>query len=127
MSTRKLTLLTRALLALAMSITFSAAAHAQGRGHHGPPDRVPPGHAKRIVTMDHATDVTREVLVKHGYSVQRVEVVRGTRVVYYRRTNRHGHGYGPVMRIVIRPNEERIVFDAAPQPVLVDINVRLGF
>ena len=128
MSTRPLSLLTRVLVALVLSMTIPTAVHAQGRGHRGPPNGVPPGQAKKMVTMDHATDVTRQVLVAHGYTVVRVEVINGTRVVYFRRGNRgHGHGHGPLERLVIRPGTEHVVFDTAPKPVLVDINIRLGF
>ncbi len=129
MSTRRFSLLASAALALALSITLSGAAHAQGNGHgHGPPGGMPPGQAKKLVTMDHATDVTRQVLVDHGYKVVRVDVVNGTRVVYYRRgSHGHGHGLGPMQRIVIRPERERFIFDEAPKALRVDINVKLGF
>jgi hypothetical protein len=49
--------------------------------------RVPPGHAKKTVTVDRAVIVTREVLTQHGYEVVRTESVDGTRVVYYRAGN----------------------------------------
>ena len=128
MTTRPMPLLARVLAALALSMTITTAAHAQGRGHHGPPDGVPPGQAKKMVTMDHATDVTRQVLVAHGYRVVRVDIVNGTRVVYFRRgSHGHGHGLGPMERIVIRPGSEHVVFDAAPKSVLLDINIKLGF
>lgn len=81
-----------------------------------------------MVTMDHATDVTREVLVNHGYKVVRVDEVNGTRVVYFRRgSHGRGHGLGPMERLIIRPDRERVVFDEAPKTVLLDINVKLGF
>ena len=125
MSTRRLSLLSSALIALALVATVGAAAHAQGRGHEG---RIPPGQAKKMATMDHATDVTREVLVDHGYKVVRVDEVNGTRVVYFRRgSHGHGHGLGPMERLIIRPDRERVVFDEAPKGVLLDINVKLGF
>ena len=112
----------------------SREAAAQGKAHgkadgqtHGQVGHVPPGQAKKVVTADQAVVATREVLVRQGYEVVRVEVVRGTRVVYYRRGNRgRGRGKGPVEWLVIRPTPERIVFEAAPPRVLVDINVRLG-
>jgi hypothetical protein len=31
------------------------------------------------------------------------------------------------MKIVVRPERERIIFVDAPRPVQVDINVRLGY
>ena len=125
MSTRRLSLLSSALIALALVATVGAAAHAQGRGHE---NKIPPGQAKKMATMDHATDVTREVLVDHGYKVVRVDEVNGTRVVYFRRgSHGRGHGLGPMERLIIRPDRERVVFDEAPKSVLLDINVKLGF
>lgn len=125
MSTRSFSFLNSALVGLALSFTVAATAHAQGRGHG---DKVPPGQAKKMVTMDHATEVTQRVLVDHGYKVVRVDVMNDTRVVYFRRRNHgNGHGLGPMERIVIRPGRERIVVDEAPKPVLLDINVKLGF
>jgi hypothetical protein len=80
-----------------------------------------------VVTVSQAVVATREVLARHGYEVVRVEVVKGCRVVYYRRGNRgRGRGKGPMERLVIRPTPERVVFESAPPRVLVDINVRLG-
>ena len=99
---------------------------AQGKGHGA--KGVPPGHAKKKVTADDAILVTREVLVSHGYEVVRVELVQGTRVVYYRRGNMgRGKGKGPIEKIVIRPEPDRIVFvSQPPKAVMVNINVRLG-
>jgi len=124
-SSRRLSLVIGALVALGLVATISSASHAQGRGHQ---DKIPPGQAKKMVTIDRATDVTREVLVNHGYKVVRVDEVNGTRVVYFRRgSHGHGHGLGPMERLIIRPGRERVVFDEAPKSVLVDINVKLGF
>jgi len=124
-SSRRLSLVIGALVALALVATVSSASHAQGRGHQ---DKIPPGQAKKMVTIDRATDVTREVLVDHGYKIVRVDEVNGTRVVYFRRgSHGHGHGLGPMERLIIRPGRERVVFDEAPKSVLVDINVKLGF
>ena len=125
MSSRRLSLVIGALVALGLVATVSSASHAQGRGHQ---DKIPPGQAKKMVTIDRATDVTREVLVDHGYKIVRVDEVNGTRVVYFRRgSHGHGHGLGPMERLIIRPGRERVVFDEAPKTVLVDINVKLGF
>jgi hypothetical protein len=124
-SSRRLSLVIGALVALGLVATISSASHAQGRGHQ---DKIPPGQAKKMVTIDRATDVTREVLVDHGYKIVRVDEVNGTRVVYFRRgSHGHGHGLGPMERLIIRPGRERVVFDEAPKSVLVDINVKLGF
>lgn len=123
-------------IALAASLLAAAAlfypgreALAQGKGHGGHGEHVPPGQAKKkVVTADQAIVATREVLVSHGYEIVRVETVRETRVVYYRRGNMgRGKGKGPVERIVIRPEPERIVWvSPPPKGLLIDINVRLG-
>jgi len=106
---------------------------AQGKGHGNQGEQgkqhVPPGQAKkRVVTADQAIVATREVLVSHGYEIVRVETVRTTRVVYYRRGNMgRGKGKGPIEQIVIRPEPDRVVFVAPPpRGLMVDINVRLG-
>jgi len=99
---------------------------AQGKGHGG---HAPPGHAKKkVVTADQAIIVTREVLVSHGYEIVRVERVQTTRVVYYRRGNMgRGKGKGPIEKIVIRPEPDRVVFvSQPPKGLMIDINVRLG-
>ena len=95
----------------------------QGKRHE------PPGHAKKkVVTADQAIVATREVLVSHGYEVVRIELVQGTRVVYYRRGNMgRGKGKGPIEKIVIRPEPDRVVFvSQPPKGLMIDINVRLG-
>lgn len=125
MSTRHFSHIVGVIGAIALTITVASAAHAQGRGHEG---KIPPGQAKKMVTMDHATDVTREVLVNHGYKVVRVERVNDTRVIYFRRgSHGHGHGPGPMEHLIIRPGRERLVVDEAPKAVVLDINVKLGF
>lgn len=94
---------------------------ASGKAHE------PPGQAKKHVTTSQAIVVTRDVLVKHGYNVVRVERVGVTEVIYYRRGNNgRGRGLGPVERMVVRPSGDIVVFESAPRGVLVDINVRLG-
>jgi hypothetical protein len=119
------TLLTTAFLVCpGRGVLAQAKGHAKDRGDH-----VPPGHAKkRVVTADQAIIVTRDVLVSHGYEVVRVELVQGTRVVYYRRGNMgRGKGKGPIERIVIRPEPDRVVFvSQPPRGLMIDINVRLG-
>jgi len=121
--------------AIAAGLLAAGALFCPGRGalaqgkSHGNSGQVPPGHAKKkVVTADQAIIVTREVLVSHGYEVVRVELVQGTRVVYYRRGNMgRGKGKGPIEKIVIRPEPDRVVFVAQPpRGLMVDINVRLG-
>ena len=102
-----------AVLALAVSV---APAHAQGKGkdkHYS-------------VSSDRAVTVTRNVLVRQGYDVVRIERVGTTQVVYYRAGNRgRGRGKGPVEKMVIRTVERRIVFEDAPPAIMVDIDVNL--
>ena len=121
--------LAAALLAAASLFYPGHSMLAQGKGHGNQNGHVPPGQAKKkVVTGDQAIFATREVLVSHGYEIVRVETVRETRVVYYRRGNMgRGKGKGPIERIVIRPEPERIVWvSPPPKGLLVDINVRLG-
>ena len=113
------------LLAVSALFCPGRAALAQGKG----PKHVPPGQAKKhVVTADQAIVVTRDVLVSHGYEIVRVETVQATRVVYYRRGNMgRGKGKGPIEKIVIRPEPDRVVFvSQPPRGLMVDINVRLG-
>ena len=104
-------------------------AMAQGKGNGAKSGHVPPGHAKKkVVTADEAIVVTRQVLVSHGYEVVRIELVQGSRVVYYRRGNMgRGKGKGPIEKIVIRPEPDRVVFvSQPPKGLMIDINLRLG-
>ena len=114
-----------AFLLLVASGAAARSLSAQGKSKHG--GHVPPGHAKKVVSADDAVIVTREVLVRHGYEVVRIERVSYGRVVYYRRGNMgRGRGKGPVVKMIVRSSPERVVFEAAPRGVLIDINVRLG-
>jgi hypothetical protein len=121
--------LTAAFLAAASLFCPARGILAQGKGHGNQGAHVPPGQAKKkVVTGDQAIVATREVLVSHGYEIVRVETVRETRVVYYRRGNMgRGKGKGPIERIVIRPEPDRVVWvSPPPRGLMVDINVRLG-
>ena len=84
---------------------------------------------KYMVTTDRAVVVTREVLVKQGYEVVRVENSGHDVIVWYRRGNRgRGKGKGPPVRMVIHRDADRadrVVFLSAPSAILVDIDVRL--
>ena len=83
------------------------------------------GNGKRYkVTHDRAVTVTREVLVRQGYEVVRIETEGPTQVVYYRAGNR-GKGKGKVEKMVIRREAERVIFVDTPAAILVDIDVRL--
>src|SRR6059036_683257 len=84
------------------------------------------GPKKYAVSNDRALIVTKEVLVKQGYEVVRVENSGRDYVVWYRRGNRgRGKGKGPPVRMVIHRAVDRVVFLNTPSAVLVDIDVRL--
>lgn len=85
------------------------------------------GKAKRYaVTHDRAVAVTREVLVRQGYEVVRIERDGPTQVVYYRAGNRgKGKGKGRIATMVIRREAERVIFVDTPPAILVDIDLRL--
>jgi hypothetical protein len=84
------------------------------------------GPKRYAVTNDRALVVTKEVLVKRGYDVERVENSGRDIVVWYRRGNMgRGKGKGPPARMVIHRAEDQVVFLSAPSDVLVDIDVRL--
>jgi hypothetical protein len=107
---------------LVMLSAFSGDLLAQGKGPKG----THPGQAKKV-TPDAAVVVTRDVLVKHGFTFVRVERVGGTQVIYYRRGNMgKGKGLGPIQRMVVRPSGDIVVFDNAPSVVLVDVKLKLG-
>jgi len=102
-------------------------ARAQGNSghakHHAPPGQV----KKHVVTTDQAIVATREVLDKHGYTIVRVVNDGDARVVYYRRGNMgKGKGKGPVEKLIIRPSQDRVIFEATPKVLLIDINLKLG-
>lgn len=107
----------RSLLFLAGLLMLTAAPLA-AQGH---------GHKKEfVVAPSRAVSVTREVLVRQGYEVIRIETIGSDQVVYYRRGNMgRGKGKGPPMKMIIRRVENRVVFVDTPDAVLVDINVRL--
>ena len=107
----------RSLLLLAGLVVFAVAPSA-AQGH---------GHKKEFaVAPDRAVSVTREVLVRQGYEVIRIQTVGNDQVVYYRRGNMgRGKGKGPPMKMVIRRVENHVVFVDTPDAVLVDINVRM--
>ena len=102
-----------AVLAFAVSV---APAHAQGKGKD----------KHYTVSSDRAVTVTRNVLVRQGYDVVRVERVGLTQVVYYRAGNHgRGKGKGPLQKMVIRTVERRTIFEDTPPAIMVDIDVNL--
>ena len=83
------------------------------------PKRYPVNNARAIV-------ITRDVLVRQGFLVEKVDEGDGVTVVWYRRGNMgKGKGKGPLEKMVIRKVENAIVFEQAPPAILVDIDVRL--
>src|SRR2546425_13250563 len=90
------------MVALLVAVTPLAA---QGRGHENDQGNGPGrshGPKRYAVPTDRALGVTREVLVKQGFEVIRVEAVGNDQVVWYRRGDMGGgRGEGP-------PGEEGI-------------------
>ncbi|MGH7673334.1 MAG: hypothetical protein ACREMC_10595 [Gemmatimonadales bacterium] len=104
------------LVAVALGVLAAAPAAAQGRG----PKK------EFVVAPDRAISVTREVLVRQGFEVVRIEIVGNDRVIYYRRGNMgRGKGKGPIVKMIVRRVENRVVFVDTPDGILVDINLRL--
>ena len=111
-----------ALLAAAVPLLLAAAVTtADAQGKKGHPHGGPPGQMKKRVSTDDAVSMTRVVLVEHGFTVLRVERVYDGQVVYYRKGKK-----GAEERILVRPTTDRVVFERAPQPVLMQVNLRLG-
>ena len=103
-------------LALAAVTVSVAQVHAQGKSKE----------KHYAVSSDRAVTVTRDVLVRQGYTVVRVERVGATQVVYYRAGNHgRGKGKGPVERMVIRTVDRRVIFEDTPPALMVDIDVNL--
>jgi hypothetical protein len=109
--------MTRSLLLLAaIAALVAQPVAAQGRG----PKK------EFIVAPSRAMSVTREVLVRQGFEVVRIEIVGNDRVIYYRRGNMgRGKGKGPLVKMIVRRVQNRVVFVDTPDAVLVDINLRL--
>jgi hypothetical protein len=110
-------------------VVLATPAAAQDRGHQ---DKDKPGKPKEHesrpqVTFEAALGATREVLVAKGFEVVRVEVQGQDRIVYYRAGNQgRGRGQGPPRRLIIRRVEERLVLVDAPDPIRVEIGIKLG-
>ncbi len=91
-----------------------------------PLDAQEPVPARYTVTADHAVVVAKDVLVRHGFRIIRIEKKGPAITVYYRRGNMgRGRGQGPPMRFVIRQVGDGVVFQEAPATLLIDIDVRL--
>ena len=106
--------------------TAQAQSTANGASKQAPASGSKQKKVKIIATND-AIAAARYALVKHGYEVVRVDVVRDTRIIYYRVGNRgRGRGKGRLEKMVIRREQERVIFDDAPKVVQLEINVKLG-
>jgi hypothetical protein len=104
------------MVVFALAVLAVAPAAAQD---HGP-------KREFVIAPTRARSVTREVLVRQGFLVVRIETVGNDQVVYYRRGNMgRGKGKGPIAKMIIRRVENRIVFVDTPDAILVDINIRL--
>lgn len=109
---RHLLVLAFGLVALATAGSTSAQAQGKSREY--------------TVTRDRALVVTREVLVKQGFEVIRIEDKDDYQIIHYRRGNMgKGKGKGPPVTMIIRKVRNRIVFENAPSGILVDIDIRL--
>ena len=105
----------RLSLAILALVVLALPAAAQGKGPK-----------KYAVTNDRALVVTKEVLVKQGYDVVRVENSGHDIIVWYRRGNMgRGKGKGPPVRLVIHRYADRVVFLNTPSAILVDIDLKL--
>ena len=105
----------RLSLAILALVVLALPAAAQGKGPK-----------KYAISSDRALVVTKEVLVKQGYDVVRVENSGHDYVVWYRRGNRgRGRGKGPPVRMVIHRYADRVVFLNTPSAILVDIDLKL--
>jgi hypothetical protein len=110
----------RFLLVAVLAFFLPSEVVAQGKGGAK-------NESKKRVTPSTAVATTRELLIKHGYQVVRIEMVDAAQVVYYRRGNMgKGKGLGPIERMVVRPRGDIVVFDGGPSVVIVDVKLRLG-
>ena len=87
-----------------------------------------PPKPKKQVSSSEAVGLSREILVKHGYQVVRVETVKDAQVIYYRAGNNgRGRGQGPLRQMIVRPYGSIVTFEAAPEKVRYDIRMQIGF
>jgi hypothetical protein len=108
------------LLLTALSVT---PALAQARGH----ERGKPETEKPKVTVQLTVSTAKDILVKQGYEVVRVEPKEGYQIIYYRAGNRgRGRGQGPPARMIVRQVADRIVLEDAPDQVRIELGIRLA-
>src|SRR5437867_12377850 len=102
------------VITVGLLVATASAAAAQGKGPK-----------KYAVTNDRALVVTREVLVRQGYDVVRIENAGPDVVVWYRRGNMgRGKGKGRPGKTVIHSDADRSVVLYTPSSILVDVDVR---
>ena len=117
-------------LGFSLLVVGSAGAQGKSHGHGGGPKGMPPGQAKKAVTVRDGVSSARVVLEEKGYTVWRVEPSGTSQVVYYYRGNNgRGRGHGPLEKIYIRPPKERdrIVVEGPSRTLVLAIQARLGF
>ena len=118
-----------AAAALSAASAIASPVLAQGKkGGAAPAAKTPPGQAKKSVTTGEAVELSRNLLLKHGFTIVRVETVKGAQVIHYRAGNNgRGRGHGPVQTMIVRPAGNIVTFESAPEKVRLDIKVQLGF
>lgn len=106
------------LTVAAVAIT-SAPAEAQGKSKQR--------QTEPAVSIDAAITATKDVLVRQGFEIVRIEIEHDRHIVYYRAGNQgRGKGQGPPVRLVVRRVEERIVLEDAPDSLRLEIGIKLG-
>lgn len=125
----RVTLTLCAAAALSAASAIASPVLAQGRkGGNAAAPKTPPGQAKKQVTTSDAVMLSRNLLVKHGFTIVRVETVKDAQVIHYRAGNQgRGRGLGPVQTMIVRPAGNIVSFESAPEKVRLDIKVQLGF
>ena len=116
-------------LMFGLLLAVSGTAQAQGKSKDHGPRKVPPGQAKKRVTVRDGVVSARAVLEERGYQVWRIEPMGTSQVVYYYRGNNgRGRGHGPVEKIYIRPGREpdHPLVEGPTRTLVLAIQARLG-
>jgi hypothetical protein len=117
-------LLRSSLLLFAFTALQAAPVWAQGRGHGRANEKA---QAKPKVTVDATVVAAKDVLVKQGFEVVRVEVTKDSQIIYYRAGNRgKGKGKGRLVRMIVRRSDDGVVLEEAPDAIRLEIGVKLG-
>lgn len=108
---------------LVLTALGSTPASAQGRGDKGKSQE----DGKSKVTVEVAVTAAKDVLVKQGFEVVRVEAKPDHHIIYYRAGNQgRGKGHGPPVRMIVRRVDDRVVLEEAPDGLRLEIGVKLG-